>query len=89
MANETTTIPENLAAKAQEKGWPLDLVQQALAKLFKKHKPDGTVALVVPEPLASIVRHVLTHVELGDLWHSSEDAGKWELIDVTEAVTAK
>jgi hypothetical protein len=31
MANETITIPDNLAAKAQEKGWPLDLVQQALA----------------------------------------------------------
>jgi hypothetical protein len=31
MANETATIPQDLAAKAQEKGWPLDLVQQALA----------------------------------------------------------
>jgi len=31
MANQTISIPDNLAAKAQEKGWPLDLVQQALA----------------------------------------------------------
>jgi hypothetical protein len=31
MANETIAIPDNLGAKAQEKGWPLDLVQQALA----------------------------------------------------------
>ncbi len=33
MANETVpvSIPDNLAAKAREKGWPLDLVQQALA----------------------------------------------------------
>ena len=31
MANETVSIPDNLAAKAQEKGWPLDLVQQALS----------------------------------------------------------
>jgi hypothetical protein len=31
MANETTTIPPQLAAKAKEKGWPQDLVQQALA----------------------------------------------------------
>jgi hypothetical protein len=31
MANETVSIPENLAARAQEKGWPLDLVHQALA----------------------------------------------------------
>src|SRR5262245_44961371 len=45
-------------------------VQAALTKLIKKHKSDGVVALVVPEPLASIVRHVLTRVDLGDLWHS-------------------
>jgi hypothetical protein len=31
MANETASIPDNLRAKAQEKQWPLDLVQQALA----------------------------------------------------------
>ncbi len=31
MANETATIPDHLRAKAQEKDWPLDLVQQALA----------------------------------------------------------
>src|SRR5581483_3869834 len=30
MANETATIPDALRAKAQEKAWPLDLVQQAL-----------------------------------------------------------
>lgn len=64
-------------------------VQPALAKLIKKHKSDGLVALVVPEPLASIVRHVLSQVELGDLWHSSDDAGKWELIEVKEAVASK
>jgi hypothetical protein len=31
MANETISIPDDLRAKAQEKGWPDDLVQQALA----------------------------------------------------------
>jgi hypothetical protein len=31
MANETVAIPDDLAAKAQEKGWPLELVQRALA----------------------------------------------------------
>lgn len=31
MANETVSIPDSLRAKAQEKHWPLDLVQQALA----------------------------------------------------------
>lgn len=31
MANETMSIPDNLRAKAQEKDWPLDLVEQAMA----------------------------------------------------------
>ncbi len=31
MANDTATIPDNLRARAQEKSWPLDLIQQALA----------------------------------------------------------
>lgn len=31
MANETVAIPEDLRAKAQQNGWPEDLVQQALA----------------------------------------------------------
>lgn len=31
MANDTATIPANLRAKAREKGWPEDLVEQALA----------------------------------------------------------
>lgn len=31
MANDTVAIPESLRAKAQEKQWPEDLVQQALA----------------------------------------------------------
>ena len=30
MANETVAIPDNLRAKAAEKGWPIDLVEQAL-----------------------------------------------------------
>jgi hypothetical protein len=31
MANETVSIPDNLRKKAEEKGWPDDLVRQALA----------------------------------------------------------
>ena len=39
-------------------GAALDRVRTALAKLLRKHK-SGTVALVVPEPLASLVRSLL------------------------------
>ena len=42
-------------------------VQATLAKLLKKHK-DGVIALVVPEPLASLIRSDLSGSELGDLY---------------------
>jgi probable phosphoglycerate mutase len=65
-------------------------VQASLAKLIKKHKPEELVALVVPEPLLSIVRNVLRHDELGDLWHCAEAAaGKWELVAVPEPAAVK
>ena len=64
-------------------------VQCVLAKLTKKHKSEGLLALVVPEPLASVVRKVLRQDDWGDLWHCSEAAAKWELIDVPQAVGAK
>ncbi|HEX2476852.1 MAG TPA: histidine phosphatase family protein [Lacipirellulaceae bacterium] len=64
-------------------------VQGALAKLMKKHKAEGLLALVVPEPLASVVRKVLRQDDWGDLWHCSEAAAKWELIDVPQTVGAK
>ncbi|MEQ8791581.1 MAG: histidine phosphatase family protein [Pirellulaceae bacterium] len=58
-----------------------DRVAAQLEKLIKKHR-QGVVALVAPEPLASIVRCVLEHSDLIDLWKSERDAGNWELIDV-------
>jgi broad specificity phosphatase PhoE len=64
-------------------------VQGALAKLVKKHKSEGLLAMVVPEPLASVVRKVLRQDDWGDLWHCSEAAAKWELIDVPQTVGAK
>jgi phosphoserine phosphatase len=64
-------------------------VQGVIAKLMKKHKSEGLLALVVPEPLASVVRKVLRQDEWGDLWHCSEAAAKWELIDVPQTVGAK
>jgi broad specificity phosphatase PhoE len=54
-------------------------VQAALTRLLKKHK-EGTVALVIPEPLASVVRSCLSHCDLGDFWKNGEFCGKWEVI---------
>jgi len=64
-------------------------VSAALAKIIKKHKADGTVVIVAPEPLASVVRNVVRHDEWGDLWQSPMETMQWQLIDVPEAVTAK
>lgn len=59
---ETICPPEGetvLAARRRADG--------ALSRLFKKHD-ERTIALVVPEPMARIVRQLLKHDELGDLW---------------------
>lgn len=58
-------------------------VKTALAKIAKKHR-DGVVGIVVPEPLASIVRCVLRADNLADLWKPSE-CGSWETFMVTHA----
>lgn len=53
----------------------------ALVKLMKKHK-DGVIALIAPEPLASVCRSILSECKLGDLWKAECDCGRWEVIDV-------
>jgi broad specificity phosphatase PhoE len=61
-------------------------VEAALTKLLKKHK-EGTIALVIPEPLASIVRGTLSNSQIGDFWKNGTFCGKWEVI-VPEAQAA-
>lgn len=55
-------------------------VQEVVEKLLRKHK-DGTIALVVPEPLASLVARQLRQGDLGDLWKAECQCGCWEIID--------
>jgi probable phosphoglycerate mutase len=47
--------------------------EEVLGRLLKKHQ-EGAIALVVPEPMASIVRQLLTHDKLGDLWDADHQA---------------
>ncbi|MEX2114201.1 MAG: histidine phosphatase family protein [Pirellulales bacterium] len=54
-------------------------VEAALTKLLKKHK-EGTIALVIPEPLASVARGILSHTEIGDFWKNGTFCGRWEVI---------
>jgi probable phosphoglycerate mutase len=62
-------------------------VAESLRKVLKKHK-EGTIALVAPEPLASVVRHVLHQDEVTGLWKGSERCGVWETIEVPDEVGA-
>ena len=55
--------------------------ETALNKLVKKHR-QGIVALVAPEPLASVIRASLVGTRLGDLWKAEGDCGSWEMIDI-------
>ena len=59
-------------------------VLKMIQKLKKKYR-TGTVALVVPDPLASVVRSLLAGNMMGDLWKSETDAAIWEIIE-TEPV---
>jgi len=52
-----------------------DRVRQAIARLVKKHR-DGAIALVLPEPLASIAAAELSHEPIVHLWKPSE-GGQW------------
>jgi probable phosphoglycerate mutase len=64
-------------------------VQAALAKLLKKHKSDGLLAMVIPEPLASVFRNVLGHEGWGDLWRCASCNGRWQLLEVPEPAEVK
>jgi probable phosphoglycerate mutase len=76
---ETVCPPEG-----EPVGAALDRVRSALSKLLKKHK-TGTIALVVPEPISSIVRSILAQCGLGDLWKVECEGGGWQGIDVQPA----
>lgn len=59
-------------------------IQVAMKKLLKKHK-EGMIGLIVPEPLASLVKSYLNHTQPGDLWQAGFEHGKWETLDVEPA----
>jgi probable phosphoglycerate mutase len=56
-------------------------VRVSLTKLLKRHR-EGTIALVVPEPLLSLARRFVTHGELGDLWKAPNGHGRIEVLTV-------
>jgi len=55
--------------------------QSVLNRLIKKHK-SGTVALVVPEPMATVIRRLLDADPMESVWKSEKDCGGWTLIEL-------
>lgn len=70
-------------------GEPLSVAQErvreSLSKLLKQHRRGGAIALVTPEPLASIVKAELSHGTLGDLWKAECTCGTWETLELDPA----
>ncbi len=58
-----------------------DRIAGSLDKLKRKHR-DQRIGIVVPEPMASIVRCEFVGGSIEDMWKSEMDAGTWELLVV-------
>jgi broad specificity phosphatase PhoE len=72
---ETVCPPEGESIAAAEQR-----IQDALEKIEKKHK-DTTVALVLAEPLASLLCHVFQGGDLGNLWQTCcKSRPAWEML---------
>jgi probable phosphoglycerate mutase len=56
-------------------------VRNGIIRLLKRHN-EGVIGLVVPEPLASLVRCFLQQGELGNLWKVTNGRGHWEVLEV-------
>jgi probable phosphoglycerate mutase len=56
-------------------------VRVALVKLLKRHK-EGTIGLVLPEPLLSLARRFIGRAELGDLWKAPFCRGRFEVLAI-------
>ena len=56
--------------------------QSALHKIVKRHK-DKCVALVVPEPLATIVCCQLQQRAIDEFWGAEQDCGEWTMVEMT------
>jgi len=63
-------------------------VQAAVRKILRKHR-EGVVGIVVPEPLARLVRWQLNHSDLGNLWTAGEEHGRYEVIEVEPELVAR
>lgn len=61
-------------------------VESTVDKLVRKHR-NGTICMVIPEPLASVVRCHLLGCDFSDVWTHQLDAGTWELLTLHQPMT--
>jgi phosphoserine phosphatase len=74
--------PETICPPGGETlGSAQERLRSAMGKILKKHR-TGVIAVVVPEPAASLIRCFLEDTELGNLWKAECDHGGWQLIEV-------
>jgi broad specificity phosphatase PhoE len=62
-------------------------VEEGMAKLLRKHK-EGRLAIVAPEPLATLICSKIRGAEIGDLWQAPERHGRWEILSVVNGTPA-
>ncbi len=73
---ETVCPPEGeMLSAAQQR------IRQAIARIIKRYR-HGAVAIVVQEPLASVLQSELTQTPMVDLWQVESNGG-WEIVNVT------
>lgn len=61
--------------------------EDVLERLARKHR-NGTIVLVAPEPLASVVRARLEGTELGDLWRATNGCRNVEVLHLQRDLAA-
>lgn len=66
----------------------IDRLQGTVTKLRKKHR-EGRIGIVVPQPLASILRYVFVGGSLGDLWKAELDFGTYEVLRLESSFAPK
>ncbi|OUT56468.1 MAG: phosphoglycerate mutase [Rhodopirellula sp. TMED11] len=70
---------ECAAPEGESLGDVQNRIQKALKKCLKRAR-DETVALVVPNPLASMIRSQLTAEPMPSVWNHCTDTAKWEVV---------
>ena len=74
--------PENICPPEGETlGDALCRARAALEKIIRKQKA-AAIALVIPEPLAGIVRSLLIQGQIGDSCKRKSSCGSWELVEL-------